>query len=64
MKACDTLLETALNLDDVKLRGLISSLVSDMNRAFDMILCSEDNDDLEIEIEKKTDNIEHQNYFS
>ncbi|KKN00643.1 hypothetical protein LCGC14_1135710 [marine sediment metagenome] len=56
MKACDTLfkfktlLETALNLDDVKLRGLISSLVSDMNTAFKLVIYLEDNDNEKKEV--------------
>ncbi len=56
MKACDTLfkfktlLETALNLDDVKLRGLISSLVSDMNTAFELVIYLEDNDNEKKEV--------------
>ncbi len=62
MKYCDKIfglkevLEGALNLNDKKLRKLITNLVADLNHVFEQVECSEE----DLEIEKK----DISNYFS
>lgn len=59
MKICNTVLgfkeflESALNLDDVKLREYLSNFVVDLNKAIESIICFEDSDNDNLEIEKK-----------
>ncbi|KKN51806.1 hypothetical protein LCGC14_0619060 [marine sediment metagenome] len=62
MKYCDKIfgfkevLEGALNLNDKKLRKLITNLVADLNHVFEQVECSEE----DLDIEKK----DISNYFS